>query len=134
MANDNNESSKKFYRVVQIEGKITWRIEELWDGGVTRQPYGSKHAAMQAEEKIAQEKGFIDALALQEVVGEEVMPVDAFDKDVNGNWRCVKECGIDIGNRRLALTPGMVFEKGVTYMGTDVAKWLDENYSSSQRI
>lgn len=61
MAQENNESNKKVYRVVRIEGKITWRIEELWDGGVTRQPYGSQHAAINAEERIAQENGFLDA-------------------------------------------------------------------------
>jgi hypothetical protein len=134
MAEKNNESSKKFYRVVQIEGKITWRIEELWDGGVIRQPYGSKHAAIKAEERIAQENGFIDVLVLQEVVGEEVMPVDAFDKDVHGNWRCLKACSLAIENKQIACTPGMVFEKGIPYFGIDVTKWLDENYASHQRV
>ena len=134
MVTRNNESSKKAYRVVQIEGKITWRIEELWDGGVIREPYGSKHGAIKAEERIAQENGFIDVLVLQEVVGEEVMPVDAFDKDVHGNWRCLKACSLDIENKQIACTAGMVFEKEIPYMGIDVAKWLDENYSSSQRM
>ena len=134
MAKENNESSKKYYRVVQIEGKITWRIEELWEGGVIRQPYGSQHAAINAEEKIAKENGFIDVLALQEVKGKEVMPADAFDKDQHGNWRCLKPYDITSGNVTIALTAGMVFEKGIPYMGIDVAKWLDENYSSYQRM
>jgi hypothetical protein len=133
MAEKNNESSKKFYRIVQIEGKMTWRVEELWDGGVIRQPYGSKHAAILSEERIAKENGFIDDLDLQEVKGEEVMSVDAFDKDQRGNWRCLKVYSIDIENKKIACTPGMVFEKGITYQGIDVAKWLDENYSSFQR-
>lgn len=133
MAEKNNESGKKFYRLVQIEGKMTWRIEELWDGGVIRQPYGSKHAAIKTEEKIAQENGFIGSLALQEVVGEEVMPADAFDKDAKGNWRCLRACSLDIANKKLGFTAGDVFEKGVPYLGIDVAKWLDENYSSEQR-
>ena len=134
MAKENNESGKKVYRIVQIEGKLTWRIEELWDGGVIRQPYGSKHAAIKAEEKIAQKDGFIDVLALQEVVGEEVMPVDAFDKGVDGNWRCLKACAIDMENKKIAFTAGMEFEKGILFMGIDVAKWLDENYASYQRM
>ena len=133
MTQKNDGSSKKAYRVIQIEGKITWRIEELWDGGTTREPYGSKHAAIRTEEKIARENGFIDALLLQEVVGEESMPIDAFEKDVNGNWRCLKACAIDIENKRIAFTKGMEFEKGVPFMGIDIPQWLDDNYSSYQR-
>ena len=133
MTQKNNEASKKFYRVVQIEGKVTWRIEELWDGGVIREPYGSNHAAIMAEEKIAQENGFLDVLVLQEVIGEEVMPADAFEKDTDGNWRCLKGCAIDIENRKIVFTAGLEFKKGIPFMAIDVAKWLDENYSSHQR-
>ena len=134
MTQKNNEASKKVYRVVQIEGKITWRIEELWDGGVIRGPYWSQHAAIKAEERIAQENGFIDDLALQEVIGEEVMPANAFQKDTDGNWRCLKGCTIDAENKTLVFTEGMEFENGIPFMGVDVAKWLDENYSSYQRM
>ena len=134
MTQRNNEASKKVYRVVQIEGKVTWRIEELWDGGIIRGPYWSNHAAIKAEERIAQENGFIDDLALQEVIGEEVMPVNAFEKDADGNWRCLKACAIDVDNKTVVFTEGMKFEKGIPFMGFDVTKWLDENYSSYQRM
>jgi len=134
MTQKNNESSKKAYRVVQIEGKITWSIEELWDGGIIREPYGSRHAAIKAEERIAQENGFIDDLVLQEVIGEEVMPANAFEKDTDGNWRCLKACVIDMENKRVVFTAGMDFKKGIPFMGIDVAKWLDQNYSSYQRM
>ena len=134
MAKKKNEASKKVYRVVQIEGKVTWRIEELWDGGVIREPYGSQHAAINAEERIAQEGGFIDDLALQEVAGEEVMPTNAFEKNEDGNWRCLKACTIDVENKTIVFTEGMEFEKGTQFMGIDVTKWLDENYSSYQRM
>jgi hypothetical protein len=134
MAQENNESTKKAYRAVQIEGKITWRIEELWDGGVIRQPYGSRHAAIKAEERIAQENGFIDVLTLQEVLGEEAMPADAFEKHADGSWRCLKACAIDIDNTRIVLTAGTEFEKGILHMGHDIAGWLDKNYASHQRI
>jgi len=134
MTQKNNESSKKPYRIIQIEGKITWSIEELWDGGIIRGPYGSKHAAIKAEEIIAQENGFIDDLALQEVIGEEVMPANAFEKDADGNWCCLKACAINMGNKRVAITVGLKFKTGILFMGMDVGKWLDENYSSSQRV
>ena len=134
MTQKNNEASKKAYRVVQIEGKVTWRIEELWDGGVTREPYGSKHAAIKAEERIAQENGFIDDLTLQEVIGEEVMPANAFERNADGSWRCLKAYGIDVENKIVVLEEGMEFEKGVPFEGIDVAKWLDENYYDQQRM
>jgi len=50
-------ADKKGYRVSQIEGKITWQVEELWQGGTNRGPYGTKEAAIGAEEKVAREKG-----------------------------------------------------------------------------
>jgi len=134
MTQKNNEASKKFYRVVQIEGKVTWRIEELWDGGVIREPYWNQHAAIKAEESIAQENGFIDDLVLQEVIGEEVMPANAFEKDPDGNWRCLKTCTIDIENKTVVFTEGIEFVKGIPFMGVNVVKWLDENYSSYQRM
>ena len=134
MTQQNNEAGKKNYRVVQIEGKVTWRIEELWDGGVIREPYGSNHAAIKAEERFAQENGFIDDLVLQEVSGEEIMPANAFEKDAAGNWRCLKACTIDVENKTVVFTEGMEFEKGILFMGLDITKWLDENYASYQRM
>ena len=133
MTQKNNKVGKNDYRVVQIEGKVTWRIEELWDGGIIREPYSSNHGAIKAEERIAQENGFIDDLALQEVIGEEVMPANAFEKDKDGNWHCLKACSIDLENKTILLTAGMEFAKGALHVGVDVGKWLDENYSDYQR-
>ena len=81
MQEKNNQSSERAYRVVQIEGKITWSIEELWDGGVVRGPFGSQEAAIWREEEIAKAEGFIDDLVLKEAIGEEVSIHDAVEKD-----------------------------------------------------
>jgi hypothetical protein len=130
---EKKETNKKAYRIVQIEGKITWRIEELWDGGVTREPYSSQHGAIRAEEKIAQENGFLDNLTLQEIIGEEVMPANAFENSGSGEWRCLKACTIDVGNKTIVFPEGMEFKKGTTYEGIDVAEWLEKNYYDQQR-
>ena len=127
------ETNKKAYRIVKIEGKITWRIEELWDGGVTRETYSSQHGAIKTEEKIAQENGFLDDLVLQEVIGEEVMPANAFENSGDGEWRCLKVCTIDVGNKMVVLTEGMEFKKGTPYQGIDIAEWLEKNYYNQQR-
>ena len=121
------QSSKRPYRVVQVEGKITWRIEELWEGGVVRQPYGSKESAIKFEEEMARKNGFIEALVLQEAVSRATMPSDAFRKDTSGNWECVQACALDMENKEIVFTKGTTFTKGSPFMGVDVAKWLDEN-------
>jgi hypothetical protein len=76
----------------------------------------------------------IDDLTLQEVVGEEAMPADAFKKDADGKWRCLKACTIEIERKQIVFPAGLEFEMGVPYLGIDVAKWLNENYSAQQRM
>ena len=120
-------ADKKEYRVVREEGKITWSIEEMWDGGAKRGPFGSKAAAMAKEESIAKENGFINELALTEVGEEVTAPASAFEKDEKGNWLCVQACSIDMENKEMSLSAGMKFAKGNLYLGVDVAKWLEEH-------
>ncbi|MFC2020624.1 hypothetical protein ACFLU1_02375 [Chloroflexota bacterium] len=127
MEKSKNPSSKKAYRVVQNEGKISWRIEELWEGGVERSPYGSQEAAIRNEEIIATANGFIDDLVLQETIGEVISYTDAFSKDSAGNWHCTQGCSIEMDNKVIVFTQGMTFNKGTPHVGIDVAKWLDEN-------
>ncbi len=122
--------AEKGYRIAHIEGKITWRIEELWDGGVTRGPFGTRDSARMAEEKIAKEGGFFNDLVLKDIGGEEGIPKDAFKKGDNGKWRCLKPCAVDIQNKTMEFLAGMEFEKDIHFLGIDVAKWLDEHYAS----
>ncbi len=121
------ETNKKAYRVVQIEGKITWKVEELWDGGIERAPYGNKEAAIRSEEKIARDNGFLDDLVLQDIIEEKKSPTDAFERDTRGTWHCKEACAIEMGNKEIVFTTGMTFTKGIPYMTIDVAEWLDEN-------
>ena len=125
---ENKGTKKKAYRVVQIEGKISWRIEELWDGGIERAPYGNKEAAIKHEEKIARDNGFIDDLVLQDIMGEkQKSPTDAFERDSRGTWHCKQACTIEINDKEIVFTKGMMFHKGSPFMAVDVAQWLDEN-------
>jgi len=122
------ETKKKAYRVVQIEGKISWKIEELWDGGIERAPYGDKDSAIKHEEKIARDNGFIDDLVLQSTVEEKKKsPTDAFERDSRGIWHCNQACSLEIENKEIVFAKGMTFHKGSPFMTVDVAKWLDEN-------
>jgi len=124
---EEKETNKKTYRVVQIEGKVSFRIEELWDGGIERAPYGSVEAAIRSEEKIARDNGFIDDLVLQDIIEEKISPLDAFERDNRGTWHCKEACSIEMENKKIIFTEGMTFNKGNPFMGVDVAKWLDDN-------
>ena len=124
---EEKEANKKAYRVTQIEGKITWKVEELWDGGIERAPYGNKEAAIKSEEDIARDNGFIDDLVLQDIIEEKKSPTDAFERDARGTWHCKEACSIEMENKEIIFTVGMTFAKGIPYMMIDVAKWLDEN-------
>jgi len=121
------ETDKKIYRVVQIEGKMSFRIEELWDGGIERGPYGSQEAAKKSEERIAQDNGFFDDLVLQDIIARKISPTDAFERDNRGTWSCKQGCTIEMGNKELVFVEGQTFSKGIPFMGGDVATWLDEN-------
>jgi hypothetical protein len=129
MKEKKNQSGERGYRFIQDEGKITWRIEELWNGGVTRGPFGAREFAVQREENIARTEGFFDNLVLKEAIGEEKSLSDAFEKDSDGNWHCINAISIEMENRMIVIAEGMTFTKGVQFMGVDVAQWLDENYS-----
>ncbi len=124
---ETRSSGKKPYRVVQVEGKITWRIEELWDGGVVRQPFGTREAAIKHEQDVAKQGGFSGDLAFQDAVSKEKTPEETFEKDDSGNWHCVQACALDMENKEIVFTKGMTFVKGSPFMGVDVAKWLDEH-------
>ena len=124
---EEKETNKKAYRVVQIEGKITFKIEELWDGGIERAPYGSKKAAISSEENIARDNGFIDDLVLQDIVEEKKSPTDAFERDARGTWHCKEACAIEMENKEIVFTKGMTFTKGILFMAVDVTEWLDKN-------
>ncbi|MFH1381541.1 MAG: hypothetical protein ABIH70_01460 [Chloroflexota bacterium] len=120
-------TNKKAYRVVQIEGKVTFKIEELWEGGIERAPYGNKEAAIKSEEKIARDNGFIDDLVLQEIVEVKKSPTDAFERDNRGTWHCKEACSVEMNNKEITFVSGMTFTKGAEFLGMDVAQWLDEN-------
>lgn len=129
MKEKNNQASERGYRLVQNEGKASWRIEELWEGGVVRGPFGVREFAIRREEDIARAEGFIDDLVLKETIGEEKSPCDAFEKDSDGKWHCTAAVSIEIENRIIVIGEGLTFTKGVLFMGVDIAKWLDENCS-----
>ena len=118
---------QKNYRVAQIDGKITWQVEELWAGGAVRGPYGTKDAAIHAEEKFATENNFFDSLVLKEAIEHKVNLAEAFARDDDGNWICTQACSLTIDQKELRFNEGLTFAKGTPFMGVDIADWLEKN-------
>ena len=50
----------------------------------------------------------------------------AFRREGNGTWICVEPTTFEGPNGRVQVTPGTAFVPGSTFMGADLAKWLDE--------
>ena len=120
-------AEQKNYRVAQIEGKITWQVEELWEGGTVRGPYGTKDAAIHAEEKFATENNFYESLVLKEAAEQKLNLTDAFTRDDDGNWTCNQACSLTIDQKEIRFNQGLTFTKGTPFMGVDVADWLEKN-------
>ena len=60
---------------------------------------------------------------------EETFSCDAFEKDKDGNWRCIKAVTIKGLSGLLAIAVGVTFTRGIPYLGVDVAERLDEECS-----
>ena len=50
----------------------------------------------------------------------------AFRREADGTWVCVEPTTFEGPNGRVQVAPGTSFPPGSTFMGTDLAKWLDE--------
>lgn len=50
----------------------------------------------------------------------------AFRHNPDGSWSCVAPVTLDHPKGRIQVTPGSTFTHGTSFMGIDVAEWLDE--------
>jgi hypothetical protein len=70
------------------------------------------------------------ALLVEDVVAEFLK---AFRREASGTWVCVEPTTFEGPNGRMQVTPGTAFEPGSTFMGADLAKWLDEQLAKLGR-
>ena len=49
----------------------------------------------------------------------------AFRREPDGTWVCINPLTFDGPNGRIQVTPGTAFAPGMTFMGADLARWLD---------
>ena len=52
--------------------------------------------------------------------------IHAFRRDTDGSWTCVAPTTFDGPNGRMQVAPGTCFMPGTSFMGIDLARWLDE--------
>ncbi|MFC1926853.1 hypothetical protein ACFLWV_03795 [Chloroflexota bacterium] len=55
------------------------------------------------------------------------IPCEAFQKNPDGSWSCVRPVTISGPSGQIQIGPGMSFNRGVLFMGVDLATLLDEN-------
>jgi hypothetical protein len=53
---------------------------------------------------------------------------DAFWRNEDGSWICIDPITLDHPNGRMQVSPGMTLYPGRTFMGVDLASWLDEQF------
>lgn len=57
---------------------------------------------------------------------QQQIPCDAFQKNPDGSWTCIKPVTISGPTGQIQIGPGMTFNRGVQFMGVDLAELLDK--------
>ncbi len=55
---------------------------------------------------------------------------DAFKRNPDGSWTCVRNVTLEGPGGRLQVTAGASFYRGMVYMGVDLASYLEANAKS----
>ena len=70
------------------------------------------------------------ALLARDVVEEFLK---AFRREPSGTWICIEPTTFEGPNGRIQVAPGTAFAPGSTFMGEDLAKWLDQQLAKWSR-
>ena len=54
----------------------------------------------------------------------------SFHRQPDGTWVCTRYTTFEGPTGRMQVTPGTAFARGTTFMGSDLAKWLDEQLAT----
>ena len=55
------------------------------------------------------------------------IPCEAFKKNPNGSWTCIKPVTIKGPKGEIGIGVGMTFTRGVSFMGINLAELLDKD-------
>lgn len=59
--------------------------------------------------------------------------IDAFIRDDDGSWRCVRDVTLEGPGGRIQVLAGARFERGVIFMGVDLARFLEARLRTGAR-
>jgi hypothetical protein len=57
----------------------------------------------------------------------------SFWRYADGSWICTEPVTLDHPHGRMQVAPGTTFERGESFMGVDLALWLDDQASKDQQ-
>ena len=57
----------------------------------------------------------------------------SFVRHAGGAWECISPAEFVSPNGRMQVTPGSRFTPGTSFMGVDIAQWLDEQQEKAAR-
>ena len=52
--------------------------------------------------------------------------IDAFRRNADGSWCCIRNVTLNGPNGRIQVTEGATFRRGMSFMGIDLAGFLDQ--------
>jgi hypothetical protein len=56
-----------------------------------------------------------------------------FCRNPDASWTCVSHATLELPNGRIQVTEGSTFYPGTTFMGFDLASWLEERLGNHAR-
>jgi hypothetical protein len=57
---------------------------------------------------------------------------NCFRRGPSGTWLCLASATIEHPKGRIQVTPGTSFSPGTSFMGVDIAAWLDEQFADKE--
>jgi hypothetical protein len=57
--------------------------------------------------------------------------IDAFRRNADGSWSCIRDVTLNGPSGRIQVLAGTTFHRGKTFMGVDLASFLEEQTWSS---
>jgi hypothetical protein len=51
--------------------------------------------------------------------------IDAFNRNADGSWSCIRDVTLHGPGGRIQVPAGKVFQRGMSYMGVDLAGFLE---------
>jgi hypothetical protein len=65
-------------------------------------------------------------------MGASQRVTSSFWRNADGSWICTEPVTLNHPHGRMQVTPGTTFRRGESFMGVDLALWLDDQANKDQ--